>query len=88
MTTAFASYLALTKDPRTVRFAAVLFMLVIGGLAAFPVSYLSGTNFLVGLVVLPFVLITDGKARFHILYYGIATLLAALAWAYDVKAFY
>jgi exosortase N len=61
---------------------------VIGCVAAFPSSYVLTSNFLVGLVLMPFVFFVQGPARINIWYVLLAMGFAALSICYQLKIFY
>jgi len=69
-------------------FAIALAMPVIGCIAAFPSSYVLASNFLVGLLLIPFVFFVQGPARMNFCYTIIAIAFAVLSIRYQLKIFY
>jgi exosortase N len=67
-------------------------LLILAGLAgaafAFPLPYLSSTNLLMGLCILPFSLFIQGERRKNYVYLVLACVLGALTWMYGVRIFY
>jgi exosortase N len=59
-----------------------------GAAVAFGISYLSASNFLIGLCLLPFIIFIDGRQRINYLYLIAVTMFAALAYFYHLKLFY
>lgn len=70
------------------QFTIAVLIVLAGAAAAFPISYLSGSNFLIGLILFPFILIAEGKARYNFIYIGVSVLFAIAAFAYNVRMFY
>lgn len=62
--------------------------IIIGGVAAFPLSYFSGANCIVGLCILPFAFFRTGRARFNWVYLGAIIFFGTLAFAYHMRVFY
>jgi exosortase N len=63
--------------------------IVVGGAFAFPLSYLTNSNELVGVCLLPFVLtIQKNNKRFNYLFLLLLLLFACGAWMYNVRMFY
>jgi exosortase N len=64
-------------------------VLIISGAAfAFPVSYLSSTNVVIGLALIPVSLYCNGPQRFNIIYFIATMLFCTLALRYQTKIFY
>jgi exosortase N len=75
---------------RQVSYKPVMFIaaVVVAGCIAFPASYLAGAHVLVGMCLLPYAMLVQGKTRFN-MYYFIATLLCcAMAFTYSLKIFF
>jgi exosortase N len=70
------------------------FLLLLVGIATagvagcFPLSYLTGSNVLIGIFLFPLIIFANGVARFNILYFGVALLFAWLAFTYHHKIFF
>jgi exosortase N len=58
------------------------------GLLAFPLSYLSPTNVLIGLALFPFVLFASGARRFNFLFFLLFLAFGILSTFYQVKMFF
>jgi exosortase N len=61
---------------------------VTGGLFAFPYSYFSNLNVLIGLCLIPFTLSVTGPKRNNLFYVAAMLLFAALAFIYGVRICY
>ncbi|MBL7840545.1 MAG: exosortase N [Cyclobacteriaceae bacterium] len=66
----------------------LLILPVAGAVIAFPGSYLTATNVLVGLCLFPFVVTAEGKRGMTYAYMGVLIIFATLAFRYDIKIFY
>jgi len=69
----------------------LLFALIcvfVGAIVAFPLSYFSNTNSIVGLVLLPFAFFVNGPARVNYMYLAAALSFGFFAYRYDVRVFY
>ena len=82
-----ASTLSLGATEKSL-FVILLLVGVSGGLLAFPASYFSNTNVLIGLCLLPLTLIISGTQHNNLFYVGLMVLFAALAGVYHVRIFY
>lgn len=63
-------------------------MMLIGGALAFPLSYVSNSNVLIGFCLLPFVVYIQGRVRVNYLYLVIMLLFGMLSYKFNVKIFY
>jgi exosortase N len=63
-------------------------MVIAGGMFAFPLSYLTKINVLIGFCLFPFALSFEGRDRFNYIYFLVATIFGALAFIYHVRIFY
>lgn len=61
---------------------------IAGGIIAFPLSYVTNTNVLVGCCLLPFSLFINGRPRVNYGYLVLILSFAALALLYNVRIFY
>ncbi|MBL0743573.1 exosortase N [Chryseolinea lacunae] len=61
---------------------------VVGASVALPLSYVSVSNFLVGLVLLPFVIFRQGAPRVNAVYVLALLCCGVLAYRYQLKIFY
>lgn len=61
---------------------------LIGGAYAFPLSYLTNSNELIGLCLLPFVISIQNNRRFNYLYLLLFISFGFGAWMYSVRMFY
>lgn len=61
---------------------------IVGGILAFPVSYISSSNVLIGLCLFPFAFFKEGPARFNFLYFIGLVFFSALTYRYHHKIFY
>src|SRR5688572_25894601 len=70
----------------------ILTILVLAGLAggafAFPATFLSNTNTMIGLCLLPFAIFFSGARRFNYVYFTLLILFGVLAYIYHVRTFY
>lgn len=69
-------------------FSIALCMLVIGGVFAFPLSYVSNSNELIGLCLLPFVLAVRQGNRFNYVFFLLFIAFGIGAWSLHVRMFY
>jgi exosortase N len=61
---------------------------IVGGIFAFPKSFLSGINVLIGFCILPFAVHIIGKTRFNYAYFSFMLLFGIIAFVYGVRMFY
>jgi exosortase N len=61
---------------------------VAGAVSAFSLIYVSNSNVLIGIALLPFVVFIDKTARFNYLYLAALIIFGGLALLYDLKIFY
>jgi exosortase N len=61
---------------------------IVGAVFAFPWSFLSRTNVLIGFCLLPLALIVNGKQRINYWYFGVMLVFGVLAYRYNVRMFY
>lgn len=61
---------------------------LIGGVAAFTTSFLSNTNVLLGLCLIPFCLFLSGGRKFNYIYFCLTLVFGIIAYSYSVRAFY
>ena len=59
-----------------------------GGIIAFPVTFFSGTNVLLGCCLLPLCIFFNQKQRFNIIYLFLMIFFGVIAYAYGVRTFY
>lgn len=65
-----------------------LFIGILGGAFAFPLSYFSNTNVLIGICLLPISVFISGQKRNNFIYVALIALFAMLASLYGVRIFY
>lgn len=69
-----------------------LFLMILvvglGGAFAFPLSYLTNSNELIGLCLIPFVVRIQGESRFNYFYLVLFILFGIGSWMYGVRMFY
>jgi exosortase N len=72
------------------RFFFLLLILIacVGGALAFPISYLTNSNELIGLLLIPFVVKVRGEKRFNFVFAILFILLGVGTWFYHVRMFY
>jgi hypothetical protein len=63
-------------------------IVLIGAVAAFPLSYLSTSNGLLGICLLPYAVFIGGSSRFNFYYFFGVILFGVLASRFHVKIFY
>ncbi len=61
---------------------------IAGGFFAFPLSFMTKNNVLIGFALFPFVLFYSKKHRFNLLYLMILIFFEILAYAYHIRIFY
>jgi exosortase N len=61
---------------------------IVGAISALPLSYLSGSNSLIGICLFPLLLFREGGSRFNILYLSAVLIFASLALHYNLHLFY
>jgi exosortase N len=61
---------------------------IVGGIAAFPLSYVSNTNVWIGLCLLPVACLVTGETRKNYAYLLLSLVMGGLALLYGVKLFY
>ncbi|MBT1685200.1 exosortase N [Dawidia soli] len=61
---------------------------IVGGVAAFPLSYVSNTNVWIGLCLLPFACLVTGETRKNYGYLLLSLTMGGLSLLYGVKLFY
>jgi exosortase N len=61
---------------------------LVGGAVAFPTSFLSNTNVLLGLCLIPFSLFLSRGRKFNYTYFCLTLIFGAIAYSYSVRAFY
>src|SRR5262249_37813120 len=67
----------------------ILFMVGgVGGAFAFPLSFLTRSNFLIGIYLVPFALIIQGRPRWNYGYLALMISFGVIAYAYGVRMFY
>lgn len=78
------------KTDQLIRYELLILMALgcIGAVAAFPLSYISSTNILIGLCLFPFMLFISGSPRFNYFYFLGLIIFGALAGLYHLKIFY
>ena len=68
--------------------AALIGFAIVGSIAAFPLTYFSGANCIIGICLLPFAFFRNGSTRFSYFYLVAIFFFGALAILYNVKVFY
>lgn len=63
-------------------------VVLVGAVAAFPLSYLSTSNGLLGICLLPYAVFIGGSSRFNFYYFLGAVLFGIIAYYFHVKIFY
>ena len=68
----------------------LLFMALalVGGFVAFPLTFVSSTNVLLGFALFPFVIIVNGTKRTNFIYLAVCIFFAIISWKYHVRMFY
>lgn len=61
---------------------------IVGGVAAFPLSYISNTNVWIGLCLLPFACLVTGETRKNYGYLFLSLVMGGLSLLYGLKLFY
>lgn len=61
---------------------------IVGGIAAFPLSYVSNTNVWIGLCLLPFACLITGETRKNYIYLFLSLTMGGLSLLYGLKLFY
>ncbi len=61
---------------------------IAGGAIAFPLSFVSASNVLLGFCLLPFVILTNGKQRINYIYLVAILMMGSVAYIYAVRTFY
>jgi exosortase N len=67
---------------------ALIAMAIAGGTIAFPLSYVSNTNVVIGTCLLPFALFIEGPRRLNVLYLVVSVTCAILSYVFNVRIFY
>lgn len=70
------------------RIVVALLLTFAGAVAAFPLSYVSNANVLIGACLLPFCVFIQGRPRVNYFYLLMMLLMASLAVIYHVRIFY
>lgn len=68
--------------------AVCLIAIIAGSVLAFPWSFISRMNVMVGFFLFPFVIFFSGKQRFNYLYFVLMGMFALLTMVYNVRMFY
>jgi exosortase N len=61
---------------------------LVGGALAFPANFLSNTNTIIGICLLPFAIFFGRERRFNYVYFILLVLFGVLAYSYNVRTFY
>ena len=61
---------------------------LVGAISAFPLTYFSGANCIIGLCLLPFAFFKNGPVRFNYFYLGAIVIFGALAAFFHMRVFY
>src|SRR5436189_108238 len=69
-------------------FALLIVIALIGGVFAFPLSYLTNSNELIGLCLIPFVITIQGGKRFNFVFFSFFLLFGLGTFVYGVRMFY
>jgi len=81
-------YILSSKGRDKALFLIEILIACVGGAFAFPVSYLTNSNEIIGLLLLPFVVTVRGEKRFNFIFAFLFVLCGVGTWFYHVRMFY